>query len=143
MTWPETPSLDPAALQDLYLTQSYAQQLPTLWPRNEITYTDGSARDPRVDTGHPDGYSYRTGTGVFRFSSSRGPAVELCIDPIDYHTYVANTIQRAEPVGIFKALQVDHAGPNLMICTDSLASMYMIDKHMRCPSLHKNKVTPG
>ena len=24
-----------------------------------------------------------------------------------------------------------------MICTDSLASMYMIDKHMRCPSLHK------
>ena len=40
-------------------------------------------------------------------------------------------------VGIFKALQVDHAGPNLMICTDSLASMYMIDKHMRCSSLHK------
>ena len=50
---------------------------------------------------------------------------------------MANTIQRAELVGIFKALQVDHSGPNLMICTDSLASMYMIDKHMRCPSLHK------
>ena len=69
-----------------------------------------------------------------------GLAIELCIDPIDYHTGVANTIQRAELVGIFKALQVDHAGSNLMICTDSLASMYMIDKldkHMRCPSLHK------
>ena len=24
-----------------------------------------------------------------------------------------------------------------MICTDSLASMYMIDKHMKFPSLHK------
>ena len=101
------------------------------WPRNEIIYTDGSARD----TGHPDGY--RSGTGVVRFASSRGPAVELCIDPIDYHTGVANTIQRAELVGIFKALQVDHAGSNLMICTDSLASMYMIDKHMTCPSLQK------
>ena len=66
-----------------------------------------------------------------------GPAIELCIDPIYYHTGVANTIQRAEPVGIFKALQVDHSGSNLMICTDSLASMYLIDKHMRCPSLHK------
>ena len=135
MTWPETLSLDPAALQDVYLPhdQSYTQQLPILWPRNEIIYTDGSARD----TGHPDGY--RSGTVIFRFASSRGPAVELCIDPIDYHTGVATTIQRAELVGIFKALQVDHSnhsGPNLMICTDSLASMYMIDKHMRCPSLH-------
>ena len=54
---------------------------------------------------------------------------------------MVNTIQRAELVGIFmiKALQVDHdhSGPNLMIWTDSLASMYMIDKHTRCPSLHK------
>ena len=132
MTWPETPSLDPAALQDVYLPQSYAQEISRLWPRNEIIYTDGSAQD----TGHPDGY--RSGTGVFRFASSRGPAVELCIDPIDYHMGVANTIQRAELVGVFKALQVDHAGSNLMIYTDSLASMYMIDKHIRCPSLHKD-----
>ena len=51
MTWPQTPSLDPAALQDVYLPQTYAQHLPRLWPRNEIIYTDGSARD----TGHPDG----------------------------------------------------------------------------------------
>ena len=96
MTWPETPSLDPAALQDVYLPQSYAQQLPRLWPPNEIICTHGSARD----TGHPDGC--RSGTGVFRFASSRGPAVELCIDSIDYHTGVANTIQRAELVAIFK-----------------------------------------
>ena len=131
MKWPETPSLDPAALQDVYLPQSYAQQLPRLWPRDEFLYADNSARDK----GHPDGY--RSCTGVFRFASSRGPAVELCIDTIDYHTGVANTIPRAELIGICKALQVDHAGSNLMICTDSLASMYMIDKHMRCPSLHK------
>ena len=73
-------------------------------------------------------------------ASSRGPAIELCIDPINYHTGVANTIQRAELVGTFKALQVDHSGSNLMICTNSLASMshiYMIDMHMRCFSLHK------
>ena len=31
-TWPETPSLDPAALQDVYLPQSYVQQFPILWP---------------------------------------------------------------------------------------------------------------
>ena len=50
--------------------------------------------------GHPDGY--RSGTGIFRFAASRGPAVELCIDRIDYHIGVAITIQRAELVGIFK-----------------------------------------
>ena len=32
---------------------------------------------------------------------------------------------------------MDHLGPNLTICTDGLASMYMKDKHMRCPSLLK------
>ena len=63
--------------------------------------------------------------------------MELCIDPIDYHTGVANTIQRAELVGIFKALQVDHSGPNLMICADSLVSMYMTHKQLTCPRLHK------
>ena len=61
----------------------------------------------------------------------------MCIDPFDYNTGAANTIQRAELVGIFKALQVDHAGSSLKICTDSLASMYIIDKHMRCPTLHR------
>ena len=54
-----------------------------LWPRDEIIYTDGSARDTR----HPNGY--RSGTGVFRFASSRGSAVELCIDPINYLTGLA------------------------------------------------------
>ena len=52
-----------------------------------------------------------------------GPRVELCVDPIDYNTGVANTIQRAELVGIYKALQIDHASPDLLICTDSLSSM--------------------
>ena len=128
---PEPAALDAYAVQAVNLPDSYMQQVSTLWPRNEIIYTDGSARD----TGHPD--RYRSGTGVFRFASTAGPALELRIDPIDYHTGVANTIQRAELVGIFKALQVDHDSPEMIICTDSLASMYMIDKHMRCPSLHK------
>ena len=35
MTWPQTLSLDLAALQDVYLPQGYAQQLPRLWPRDE------------------------------------------------------------------------------------------------------------
>ena len=59
------------------------------------------------------------------------------VDPIDYNTRVANTIQRAELIGTFKALQVDHAGSHLMICTVRLASMYMIDKHIRGPILHR------
>lgn len=53
------------------------------------------------------------------------------------HIGVANTIQIAELVGIYKALSIDHAGSDLHPCTDSLFSMYMIDEHMRCPSLHK------
>ena len=86
---------------------------------------DGSARN----TGVPDFYS--SGTGIFRPASRAGPQVELRIDPIDNNTGVANTIQRAELVGIFKALQIAHTSRELIICTDSLASMYMIDKHMR------------
>ena len=128
---PEPAALDAYAAQGINLPDSYMQQVSTLWPRNEIIYTDGSARD----TGHPD--RYRSGTGVFRFASTAGPALELRIDPIDFHTGVANTVQRAELVCIFKALQVDQDSPEMIVCTDSLASMYMIAKHMRCPSLHK------
>ena len=107
------------------------QTVPVLWPRDEIINTDGSSRN----TGKPN--FWRSGTGILRFPSKAGPQVELLIDPIDYNTGVANTIQRAELVGIFKALQIAHESQNIIICTDSLASMYMIDKHMRCPSLHK------
>ena len=32
---------------------------------------------------------------------------------------------------------MDHDSPEMNVCTASLASMYVIDKHMRCPSLHK------
>ena len=106
----------------------WRQQDQILWPRKKIIYTDGSARD----TGKPD--YYRSSTRIFRFESGCGPRMELWIDPIDYHLGVANTIQRAELVGIYKALSVDHAGSDLLLCTDSLSSMYMIDKHMRCPS---------
>ena len=113
------------------LPEHWRQQERTLWPRKEVIYTDGSARD----TGRPD--YYRSGTGIFRFESRCGFRIELQIDPIDYHIGVANTIQRAELVGIYKALSIDHAGSDLLLCTDSLSSMYMIDKHMRCPSLHK------
>ena len=123
--------VDPDTTRPFILPEHYKRQAQILWPRTEIVYTDGSARD----TGKPD--YYRSGTGVFRFESAIGGRVELRIDPIDYHIGVANTIQRAELVGIYRALQLRHNGLNLMICTDSLTSMYMIDKHMRCPSLHK------
>ena len=117
--------------QTFPMPQHYKRRTQILWPKKEIVYTDGSARD----TGKPD--FYRSGTGVFRFESAVGARVELKIDPIDYQIGVANTIQRAELVGIYSALQLSHAGLDLIICTDSLTSMYMIDKHIRCPSLHK------
>ncbi len=98
-----------------------------------MIYTDGSTS--ARDKGHPD--YCRSGAGIFRSASSAGPRVDLCVDPSDYNTGVANTIQRAALVGIYKALQTDLASPDLLICTDSLSSMYMIDKHMRCPSLYK------
>ena len=66
MTWPETPSLGPAAVQNVCLPQSYVQQLPILWPRTEIIHTDGSARD----TGHPDGC--RSGTGISGLLQAEG-----------------------------------------------------------------------
>ena len=78
----------------------------TYWSLRWPTYA-GLIHSAR-DMGQPDGS--RSGTGVFRFASSRGPAVELCIDPIDYHTGLANTIERAELLGIFKALHVDDSG---------------------------------
>ena len=115
----------------LGLPEQYKRHAMPMWPRTEILYTDGSARN----TGKPDGY--RSGAGVFRFESSAGPRLELAIDPIDYHTGVANSIQRAELVAIYKALQVQHVGDTFLLCTDSLSSMYMIDKHIRCPGLHK------
>ena len=80
---------------------------------------------------------YRSGTGILRFASGAGPHVELRIDLIDYNTGVASTIQRAELVRIFKDLQLQHASQDLIICIDRLASIYMKDKHMRCPSLRK------
>ena len=101
------------------------------WPRNEIITTDGSARDTGLT-------NFRSGTRSSDFASPAGSALELRIGSIDYDTGVANTIHRAELVGIYKALQVNHADSNLMICMDSLASMYMIDKHMRCPTLHQD-----
>ena len=72
-------TLDPDALLGINLPDSYAHQVPILWPRsrNEIIDTDGSARD----TGHPD--YYRSGTGIFRFVSPAGPALEMRIDPTD------------------------------------------------------------
>ncbi len=79
-------------------------------------------------TGKPDDYR----SGIFRFELGCGPRIELRMDPIDFRI-----IERAELVGIYKALSVDHAGCHLLLCTVSLSSMYRIDKHMRCPSLHK------
>ena len=87
---PELAMMDACAFQGASLPNSYMQHVSTLWPRNEIIYTDGNARD----AGHPD--HYRTGTGVLAFASIAGPALEFRIDPIDYHTGMANTIQKAE-----------------------------------------------
>ena len=49
---------------------------------------------------------------------------------------VGNTIQRAETVGLFQALSIKHHRHTRVIATDSLCAMYMLSKHLRCPSLH-------
>ena len=65
------------------------------------------------------------------------PSVQLCIDPIGRQYGVGNTIQRAESVGLHQALSVPHCHHERVIATDSLCAMYMLSKHLRCPSLHR------
>ena len=106
--------------------------------------------------GHPD--PYRTGTRIFRFASSREPAIELCILPIDLINQSILTTKRTQEWQIpFKelswlasstlALKVDHSasgsgiGSDLMIRSDSLASIYMMNKHVRCLNLYKSANT--
>ena len=104
---------------------------PLKWNADQIIYTDGSVRD----TGEPE--YYRSGTGVYRPASGIGPAIQLCIDPIGDQYGAGNTIQRAEMVGLQHALSIDHSHHTRIIATDSLCAMYMLSKHLRCPSLHR------
>ncbi len=113
------------------LPQEYTTLKPLKWRAEQIIYTDGSVRD----TGEPE--FYRSGTGVYRPPSDAGPCIQLCINPIGDRYGVANTIQRAEMVGVKHALSVAHTHSKRIIATDSLCAMYMISKHLRCPSLHK------
>ncbi len=107
------------------------------WQADQIIYTDGSVRD----TGEPE--FYRSGTGVYRPASEVGPSLRLCIDPIGESYGVANTIQRAESVGIQHALAVEHTHNTRVIAMDSLCAMYMISKHLRCPSLNRESKHVG
>ena len=75
-------------------------------------------------------------TGVYRPASNTGPAIQLCIDPIGDQYGVGTTIQRAEMVGLQHALSIDHSHHTRIIATDSLCAIYMLSKHLRCPSLH-------
>ena len=104
---------------------------PLKWNADQIIYTDGSVRD----TGEPE--YYRSGTGVYRPASGIGSAIQLCIDPIGDLYGAGNTIQRAEVVGLQHALSIDHSHHTRIIATDSLCAMYMLSKHLRCPSLHR------
>ena len=109
----------------------YNTEKPLKWQADQIIYTDGSVRD----TGEPE--FYRSCTGVYRPASEVGPSLRLCIDPIGESYGVANTIQRAESVGIQHALAVEHTHHTRVIAMDSLCAMYMISKHLRCPSLNR------
>ena len=107
------------------------------WKANEIIYTDGSVRD----TGEPE--YYRSGSGVHRPASSIGPQVDDCIDPIGDMYGVANTIQRAEAVGVQHALGIHHPCSTRVIATDSLCIMYMLSKQIRSPNLHRESKHVG
>ena len=119
------------------LPDSCLEPKPLKWQADQIIYTDGSIRDTREP-----GY-YRSGTGVYRPASDVGPSVQLCIDPIGRQYGVGNTIQRAECVGIHQALSVPHCHHERVIATDSLCAIYMLSKHLRCPSLHRESTHLG
>ena len=113
------------------LPSIFLETQPLKWQADLIIYTDGSVQD----TGHPE--YYRCGAGVHRPASSLADRLDICIDPIDDMYGVANTIQRSEMVAVQHALQINHPLGTRIIATDSLCVMYMLSKHMRCPSLHK------
>ena len=115
----------------LQLPNSYLVPKPLKWQADQVIYTDGSIQD----TGEPE--YYRSGTGVFRPASGIGPCIHLCINPVGHQYGVGNTIQRAETVGLFQAFSIEHHHHSRVIAIHSLCAMYMLSKHLRCPSLHR------
>ena len=103
----------------LQLPNSYLVPKPLKWQADQIIYTDDSIRN----TGEPE--YYRSGTGVFRPASGIGPCIHLCINPIGHQYGVGNTIQRAETVGLFQALSIEHHHHTRVIATDSLCATYI------------------
>ena len=56
---------------------------------------------------------------------------------------MGNTIERAETVHLDQNLSIPHCHLKRIIVTDSLqtadrCAMYMLSKHLRCPSLHRD-----
>ncbi len=131
----ELPDLDDVTRtrEIIALPQEYTALKPLKRRAEQIIHTDGSVRD----AAEPE--FYRSGSGVYRPPSNAGPCIQLCINPIGDRYGVANTIQRAEMVGVKHALSVAHSHSKRITATDSLCAMYvyMISKHLRCPSLHK------
>ena len=103
-------------------------RLPPAWPCAEtIIYTDGSAvKKDSVDEGDGQRLNH-VGSGVF----CRALELNLRVDP--YGQGGTNTITRAELVAISSSLDhVQH--DDCIIATDSLASMYMIQKQLENPA---------
>ena len=73
---------------------------------------------------------HRMPTGSTRLDPSKAHRIE----PAPPGPGPTNTITRAELVAILHAVEKYGAGRG--IATDSLASLYAISKHMRCPHLH-------
>ena len=96
-----------------------ASQPPAYPEAANILYTDGSAA-----TGL-EGQSI--GAGVY----CRAPDLQLAVDPCGISA--TNTITRAELTAIFAALQQRPAG-DCTIATDSLASMFSINRALRRPA---------
>ena len=103
-------------------------RLPPAWPcADSIIYTDGSAvKEDSVGEGDGQRLTH-IGSGVF----CRALELSLRVDPCGQGA--TNAITRAELVAISSSL--DHVQDNdCIIATDSLASMYMIQKQLINPA---------
>ncbi len=95
------------------------------------------------DAGEPE--FHRSGIGLYRPPSHIGPCIQLCINSIGNKYGVANTIQRAEMVGVEHALSVTHSHSKRIVAADSSCVIYMamVSKHLQCPSSHKDSKRSG
>ena len=130
--------VDPRVNHNAVLPNELFVTKPLKWRADQIIYTDGSIRD----TGGPE--YCRSGHSMQQACIAQHPTLALQSSSVLIQLGTSMEwalqylyLQRAEMVGLQHALSIDHSHHTRIIGTDSLCTMYMLSKHLRCPSLDR------